>query len=389
MTQESIIDISGLRIGAQQSLLIETKPTESRGIAVTEEISRLLSKDCVVAVGVSGGKDSVACALAVDHYLKQIGHTGPKVLIHADLGRVEWADSAPSCLRLAEKIGWELITARRQAGDLLHRWQTRWLNNVQRYEQLLCVRLILPWSTPRMRFCTSELKVAVICSELKKRYRGKDIINVVGIRREESVARRKMPVSADFGKLQTASNHAMEWHPIIEWSKEQVIHSILSEGLPLHEAYTRYNSTRVSCAFCILGSMNDLKAAASCADNAGLYRELVELEIKSTFGFQGNRWLGDIAPTLLDAETRNRFLDSKQKAQERQAIESEIPEHLLYTKGWPTSIPTNSEAQLLAGVRRRVNSLLNLKSSYLTATDVQERYHQLLRLKSDRKVANV
>jgi hypothetical protein len=38
---------------------------------------------------------------------------------------------------------------------MLDRWEKRWQNNVSRYEDLSCVKVILPWSTPQMRFCTS------------------------------------------------------------------------------------------------------------------------------------------------------------------------------------------------------------------------------------------
>src|SRR3546814_9288489 len=78
---------------------------------------------------------------------------------------------------------------------MLARWQGRWANNLTRYQDLSCVKVILPWSTPSMRFCTSELKVAVITSALKKQYPGQDIVNVAGIRRQESPARNRMPIS--------------------------------------------------------------------------------------------------------------------------------------------------------------------------------------------------
>src|SRR5581483_2926625 len=99
-------------------------------------------------------------------------HRGPRVLIHSDLGRVEWGDSLPQCERLAAHLGLELIVVRRQAGGLMERWQTRWANNVARCAALECVKLILPWSTASMRFCTSELKTAIICRELVQRFPG-------------------------------------------------------------------------------------------------------------------------------------------------------------------------------------------------------------------------
>ena len=43
--------------------------TDLPPVTTTPEIAAALSRDCVVAVGVSGGKDSVACALATARYL--------------------------------------------------------------------------------------------------------------------------------------------------------------------------------------------------------------------------------------------------------------------------------------------------------------------------------
>lgn len=352
--------------------------THANAVATTPEVSELLARDCVVAVGVSGGKDSDACAIAVSRYLDKIGHAGPRVLIHADLGRVEWRDSLPNCQRLAQRLGWELMVVERKAGDMLARWEGRWANSVIRYAELSCVKLILPWSTPSMRFCTSELKVDVITSALKKRFPGQDIVNVSGIRRQESENRRRMPVSAPMAKLQRKGGAGLAWNAIIEWPLEDVLATIAHAGLDLHEAYTRYGASRVSCAFCIMSSMPDLMAAASCEDHCELYIQMVELEVASTFGFQGSRWLADVAPWLLSDELQERVEQAKQSAILRQEIESELPAHLMYTAGWPTAIPTASEAALLAGVRQRVSGLLGIEASFLTGESVRERYAELL-----------
>lgn len=254
-------------------------------VALSPEVTSLLARNAVVAIGVSGGKDSVACAIAVSRHLDEIGHVGPRVLIHADLGRVEWKDSLACCERLAVRIGWELLVVKRQAGDMLARWETRWANNLARYQDLSCVKLILPWSTPAMRFCTSELKVAVITSALKKRYPAQDIVNVAGIRRQESPNRSRMPVSAPLGKLERKGYAGITWNAIIEWKIEDVFSTIEEAGLSLHEAYTIYGASRVSRAFCIMSSQQDLRAAASCSDNHSLYVQMVELEAQSTFAF--------------------------------------------------------------------------------------------------------
>ena len=197
----------------------------SRGVVTTDAIDRLLAADAPVALGVSGGKDSCALAFATIAHLDAIGHKGPRVLVHSDLGRVEWKASLPMCEQLAAELGLELIVVRREAGDMMDRWLGRWENNCARYAALSCVKTILPWSTPTMRFCTSELKTAVICRELTKRFPGKVIVSAAGIRREESAKRKQAPIAKAQKKL-TSTTHAttgIDWNPIIEWTIADVL----------------------------------------------------------------------------------------------------------------------------------------------------------------------
>lgn len=350
-------------------------------IAITPEIEELLLANAPVAVGVSGGKDSQAAAIAVASHLHSIGHTGPRILIHSDLGRVEWKASLPTCELLAAHLGWELITVRRAAGDLMDRWLTRWENNVARYADLSCVKLILPWSTPSMRFCTSELKTAVIASALRKRWPNGPIISVAGIRAEESSARAKAPVSAPHSKLTRAESPGVSWHPIIKWRLPQVLDAIQQAGLALHPAYTFHGSSRVSCAFCIMSSAADLAAAAGATENADLYREMVKLELDSTFGFQGARWLVDVAPELLSDSERSRIPDAIRRAGLRVAAEMRIPDELLYVKGWPTFVPSIEQAALIASVRRDVAAAVGLEIKYADAESVRARYEELFNAK--------
>ncbi|MBR7917292.1 phosphoadenosine phosphosulfate reductase family protein [Burkholderia vietnamiensis] len=350
-------------------------------VAETPEVDALLAAGAVCAIGVSGGRDSQACALATHEYLNAIGHIGPRVLVHADLGRVEWRDSLPVCERLAEYLDYELLIARRAAGDMLARWQGRWAANLGRYQQLECVKLVLPWSTPSMRFCTSELKSAPIASELRKRFPGLPIVSATGVRREESPARQRMPVSAPMAKLERKNAPGLSWNPIIEWKAGDVMAIIQRHNLSLHEAYTIYGTSRVSCAYCIMSSEADLLAASTCADNADLYREMVELECVSTFAFQGSRWLSDVAPQLLSADQRDRATAAKVAASARQEAEARIPRHLLYSPGWPHAIPNQSDAELLADVRRDVAAAVGIDIEYTTAGAIQERYEVLIRTK--------
>ncbi|WP_256098382.1 phosphoadenosine phosphosulfate reductase domain-containing protein [Burkholderia cenocepacia] len=345
----------------------------------------MLHANAVAAVGVSGGKDSDACAIAVDRHLDAIDHTGPRVLVHADLGRVEWKDSLPSCQRLAERLGWELLVVERQAGDMLTRWEGRWANNVARYVALECVKLILPWSTPSMRFCTSELKTAVIASALRRRFPGQDIVNVTGVRRQESAARSKMPVWSEDARLSRKNSRGVTWNAIIDWPVEDVLYTIESAGLRLHEAYTVYGASRVSCAYCIMSAEADLRAAARCTDNHAVYIAMVELEAASSFAFQGNRWLADVAPELLSRDLRERVARAKEVAVLRQAAEARIPKPALYAKGWPSEVPSLETASVIAGVRREVSDLLGLNARYLTVVDVRDRYQELMNIRPERR----
>ena len=130
-------------------------PAPRFDIARDPMIDAALAEHAPVYVGVSGGKDSQALAYRVCSHLDAIGHMGQRVLIHSDLGRIEWKDSAPVCERLAQRLGWELVTVRRPAGDMVDRWGVRWETNVRRYRALSCVKLIMPWSSASSRFCTS------------------------------------------------------------------------------------------------------------------------------------------------------------------------------------------------------------------------------------------
>lgn len=137
-------------------------PLNSMMISTTLELDALLASAAPLIICVSGGKDSRLVAEETVSYARQHNHSGRIILIYADLGRVVWSDATQQCQRLAEKLNVELQIVGRKAGGLMERWTKRWANNVERYINLSCVKLILPWSTPALRFCTSELKTQVI-----------------------------------------------------------------------------------------------------------------------------------------------------------------------------------------------------------------------------------
>lgn len=348
-------------------------------VAITPEIRALILAGSPVAIGVSGGKDSQAAALATFEHLDSLGHTGPRLLIHADLGSVEWKHSLPVCQRLASFLGVELVVVRRKQGGLMEQWESRWRSNVARYEELSTVTLVPCWSTPRMRFCTSGQKTSQISSELKRRFKGLPIISVTGVRRDES-RQRARAVIAD----QDRSTGIWTWRPIIDWSVADVFAAIDARGIAPHPAYRKFGLTRVSCRFCIMSSLPDLVAATGQAETHELYREMVGLECRSTFAFQGSRWLGDIAPHLLGEQLRDALAAAKERARRRVEAERRITNPMLYVKGWPIRMLSDAEADILAGVRTEVSTMLGLRSRFLDRASIHARYAELLDLRADR-----
>ncbi len=355
--------------------------TNLEGVATTGDVDRLLLAHAPVAVGVSGGKDSQAAALATFRHLDLIGHRGPRLLIHADLGTVEWNDSLRICEELAAHLGCELVVVRRKAGGLMERWESRWVSSRTRYEQLSTVTLVPCWSTPDMRFCTSEQKTHVITAELKRRFKGQTIVNVTGVRHEESRNRARMSIADT-----ESSGRLLNWRPIISLTSEQVFDMIDRSGLEAHPAYRIFGMGRVSCRFCIMSNIADMTAASGQAESHDLFRKMVQLEIDSSFAFQGARWLGDVAPHLLTPAMLDAFSAAKQRAAARKEIEARITKPMLYVKGWPTRMLTDDEAEILATVRNTVTELYGFNALHLTVDSIHERYASLLDEKS-RKAA--
>jgi 3'-phosphoadenosine 5'-phosphosulfate sulfotransferase (PAPS reductase)/FAD synthetase len=349
-------------------------------IVTTSEIDALIAANAPVAVGVSGGKDSQAAAIATYAHLDAVGHSGRRLLIHSDLGDIEWEESLPVCERLAEHLKTELVIVRRIAGGMVERWETRWESSKRRFSDLETVNLVLPWSTPAMRFCTSELKTHIIARELKQRFAGETYINVTGVRRQESAARAKGTIAGP------DADGNYNWRPISDWRIEEVFASIKGAGLAAHRAYDFLS--RVSCKFCIMSSAADLAAAAKVAEAQGIYRRLVALEAASTFGFQGDkRWLGDVLPDLLSDDMRAALAQAKEKAARRHALEASLDKTMLFEKGWPVRMLTDGEADRLAVVRTEIASMIGIDAHYLDRASIHGRYAALIAQREEKDAA--
>ena len=355
-------------------------PRIDRGVLLDERIAGMLARNAAVAFGVSGGKDGCAGAFAVWEHLDRIGHTGPRCLVHSDLGSVEWDDSMPTCERLARALDAELVIVRRPQGGMMERWRQRWTDNVRRYATLSCVKLILPWSTPDMRFCTSELKIAQINRGLVERWPGREIVSAAGIRRQESRQRQRAEISKinkGLAKVRARTSGAT-WNPILHWLTGDVFAMCKHRGFEMHEGYRVHGMKRISCRLCIMQDADDMRISAWVPGHESTVLDVAALEIESTYGFQGARWVADLRPDLLSDAQRIAVADAKRRGAERERAEAWLPDHLLYTDGWPTVMPTTEEAAKIARMRREVAGQIGIDVQYTTGAEVTARYAELM-----------
>lgn len=358
-----------------------------------EECAALLASEIspTIVAGSSGGKDSAVLVILLNQFLNAIDYEGDRLIVHADLGRIEHVESIEHVRKLSTFVNWPLLIVKREKGDLLDRYEQRWHDNCTRYALLQCVNLISPFPGPMSPFCRSEVKVAPIIQAITKRFPGRTIISCVGLRAEESAARAKKPVFKFNSKFQRRQGtKGFDWHPLHNTTIEQIFLTHRKTGFPLHPQYLRGNE-RLSCSFCFLGSKNDLTHGAEVPTNHESYRIISQLEIRSSFSYQRSAWLADLRPDLLSPHLRHQLALTKIKATQRRLAEARVPERCLFKnnggrRGWPERQPTLAECELIAAARQEIDRLFGeeifqttgLRVRHLTATKVYDRYNQLL-----------
>src|SRR5690349_2918883 len=112
-------------------------------IATIPAVDSLIDRNAPIIICVSGGKDSRLSAEQTVAHARARNHAGPITLCYSDLGMTVWQDAQWQCQQLADRLGVGLQIVKRKSGGLMERWEKRWLDNRERYENLLCVKLIL------------------------------------------------------------------------------------------------------------------------------------------------------------------------------------------------------------------------------------------------------
>lgn len=211
----------------------------------------------------SGGKDSQAMYAHLVHDLEIPMHQ--IVVVHAHLGEIEWAGVVP---HLQTNTDTQLhvvqaITKDGEDNDFLKMVETRGM-----------------WPSPSYRPCTSDLKRGPIYKFIRRimKERGIDLaVNCTGMRAEESAARSKRPEWSFNNQLSKAGRTVYEWLPIHDWSTDEVFDRIYAAGQKPFHAYGKRGelNQRLSCVFCIMGSVNDHRHGAQ--ERPELFARLVQM----------------------------------------------------------------------------------------------------------------
>lgn len=221
------------------------------------EITRLADRGALFVINSSGGKDSQAMTIALAQRLPR----DQLVIVHADLGAVEWE----GCLDHIKATGFNLPVrvTRNPNKDFLSMVEQRGM-----------------FPSPTTRQCTSDLKRGPIEREVRHYLKanprfGGLVVNCMGMRAEESSSRSKL---TPFKKNERNSIAGREWHdwlPIHDWTIDQVWEAIAGAGQQPHPAYG-LGMSRLSCRFCVMSSDRDLTIAAQ--NSPELYARYVALE---------------------------------------------------------------------------------------------------------------
>lgn len=307
-----------------------------RDLVVPPLIDLVLCAGAALVVGTSSGKDSDAVLRAIRRErLRRPAWTGPLRAVHADLGSMEHRGVMEHAQQVCDDLEIPLTVVRRAKGDLVARIK-------ERMEKLKGTGRPA-WPSPSQRYCTSDLKATPIDTLLREYDL---VVSVSGIRGEESFARAhkdavsvrngitsdifydRVPIDGELRKLPLAPEVAwdrwakvltqtdlfggdrkkprlcLSWHAIHDWTLDEVWaingtsqaeldvrravyaagnHAEAFAGWPCHPDYVRGYS-RISCVFCVMGSLGDLKVGAR--EYPELLEELIAMETEHGFAFR-------------------------------------------------------------------------------------------------------
>ena len=231
-----------------------------------------------IVVNSSSGKDSQTILRLVAQQAEREGYPKAQMVVaHADLARIEWPGTKELAEKQAAHYGMNFWAMARPQGDLLQHIQERGM-----------------WPSSTNRYCTSDHKrdqIAKLFTEVvtglitkppAKPGEGghiirwpKRILNVMGMRADESPARSKLQPFTKNARHSNGKRHIDTWLPIHGWKLPDVWKDIKESGVPYHKAYD-LGMPRLSCVFCIFSPPAALMIAGR--HNPELLGEYVQAE---------------------------------------------------------------------------------------------------------------
>lgn len=246
-------------------------------------------------VSSSAGKDSQASLDVTVAAARTADVLDRVVVVHADLGDAEWEGVPDLAAEHAAHYGLRFELTRRQ-------------RNGKHYTILDHTEARGKWPSSQQRWCTSDFKrgpirtvITRLVSELRTtgRVQGRPVrvLNVMGLRAEESAARARRTPYAFNAAASNGRRHVDDWYPIFDWSTAAVWQRIRTAGTRPHPAYAQ-GMSRLSCRFCVLASRADLVCAARLNPELADRYAAVEARI-------GHRFRNDLSMADIIAEARH------------------------------------------------------------------------------------
>ena len=239
----------------------------------------------LVLINSSAGKDSQCMLTHLVELADQQGCPRTRhLVVHADLGRVEWPGTLELARRQAEAYGlrFEVVARTEYLLDQV----------VTRHHTLRAKgdTTTPAWPSSTARYCTSDQKtsqVVKLMTRLAADHRAAGntapirILNCLGIRAAESPARaKKDPIGPD--PASNGRRTVTRWLPVFHWSKAEVWATIHRSGLPYHPAYDA-GMPRLSCVLCVMAGRRELALAARLNPDLAQQYLAVERHVGHTF----------------------------------------------------------------------------------------------------------
>ena len=210
---------------------------------IPQEIVELRDRGALFVANHSGGKDSQAMLAVLREHVpdEQI------VVIHADLGDIEWSGAQDHIRNTIGNL--PLIVCK---------------NENKTFLEMVEHRKMFP--SPQQRQCTSDLKRGPIEREVRRYLKARPdfnglVVNCMGLRAQESPGRAKAKIFKKSEGNSVAGREWYDWLPIHEMKLEDVWRTIAMAGQEPHPVYAK-GMTRFSCKLCIMSNKKDLLTSA-------------------------------------------------------------------------------------------------------------------------------